>query len=75
MGQVVSMMATAMSIGMAIGPLMAGAMYDWMGIESVFYSAAVIVLVAAVWFTFSTQRAEREAETTASPVVTPPEED
>ncbi len=74
MGQVVSMMATAMSIGMAIGPLMAGAMYDWLGIESVFYSAAGIVLLAAVWFTFSTRRAERETALSASAEVTPSEE-
>lgn len=60
MGQVVSMMATAMSIGMAVGPLMAGAIYDWMGIASVFYAAAVVVLVAAVWFILSTRRADRE---------------
>jgi len=74
MGQVVSMMATAMSIGMAIGPLMAGAIYDWMGIASVFYAAAVIVLAAAVWFTYSTRRADREAGPSADIVSIPAEE-
>ena len=74
MGQVISMMATAMSIGMAAGPLLAGVMYDWKGIESVFYAAAAVVLIAATWFTFSTRRADREAEMSTSPEATPPEE-
>jgi len=74
MGQVVSMMATAMSIGMAAGPLLAGVMYDWQGIASVFYTAAAVVLVAAAWFTLSTRRADREAAASAASAVAPPEE-
>lgn len=74
MGQAVSMMATAMSIGMAVGPLMAGAIYDWKGIETVFYAAAVVVLVAAVWFTVTTRRADRENGLPAAAGVPPAEE-
>jgi MFS transporter, DHA1 family, multidrug resistance protein len=74
MGQVISMMATAMSIGMAIGPLLAGAIYDWKGIGSVFYAAAAIVLIAAVWFSVTTRRADREADPPPDAVLTASEE-
>ena len=60
MGQVMSLMATAMSIGMAIGPLLAGLMYDWQGIGSVFYMGAAVVTIAALWFALSTRRVGHE---------------
>ncbi len=54
MGSTIAIFTMAMSIGMAIGPLLGGVMNDFINIDSVFYSAAIIGLIGTAlfaWFT------------------------
>ena len=54
MGSTIAIIAMAMSIGMAIGPLLGGVAADFAGINSVSYFAAAMGLVGTslfVWFT------------------------
>jgi len=54
MGSTMSMFMLAMSIGMIVGPLLGGAIADWVSINAVFYFAAGLGLLGVVlfgWFT------------------------
>ena len=54
MGSTIAIIAMAMSIGMAIGPLLGGVVADFVSIESVFYFAAGMALIGTslfIWFT------------------------
>ncbi len=54
MGSTMAMLAVAMSVGMAIGPLLGGVIADFIGINSVFYFAAGMGLAGTslfIWFT------------------------
>lgn len=54
MGSAIGMLATAMSIGSAIGPIMSGGIVDLINIRSLFYIAAGIVVMGTslfIWFT------------------------
>jgi len=54
MGTTMAMFAVAMSIGMAIGPILGGIIADYVGINSVFYLGAVMGLLGTslfIWFT------------------------
>ena len=50
MGVTMATFSVAMSAGLAIGPILAGVMADFLSISSVFYFAAAVVLVGAVAF-------------------------
>ena len=45
MAWTIASLAMAFSIGMTVGPVLAGAIADWMGINEAFYFAAVIGLL------------------------------
>ncbi|MQY67321.1 MAG: MFS transporter [Dehalococcoidia bacterium] len=54
MGASMALFMMAMQIGMGFGPILLGSIVDFMGIESAFYSAAIILLLgiaAFIWFT------------------------
>jgi len=54
MGASMALFMMAMQIGNGVGPIMLGGIVDWLGIESAFYSAAVILLLgigAFIWLT------------------------
>jgi MFS family permease len=54
MGSTMSMLFLAMSIGMAIGPIISGGLADWLNINSVFYLGAILGIFGTllfVWFT------------------------
>lgn len=54
MGATMAMFAVAMSIGMAIGPILGGIIADYVSINSVFYLGAVMGLLGTslfIWFT------------------------
>jgi len=54
MGSTIAVFAMAMSLGMTIGPILAGAMADLVDVNSVFYSGAAIGLIGTslfIWFT------------------------
>lgn len=54
MGASMALFMMAMQIGMGFGPILLGGIVDFMGIESAFYSAAIILLMgiaAFIWFT------------------------
>lgn len=54
MGASMALFMMAMQIGMGFGPILLGGIVDFMGIESAFYSAAIILLLgiaAFIWFT------------------------
>ena len=50
MGVTMAAFSVAMSAGLAIGPILAGVMADFLSISTVFYFAAAVVLVGAVAF-------------------------
>jgi len=53
MGSTIAIFTMAMSIGMAVGPLVGGALVDFLNIDSVFYFAAGVGLIGAslfAWF-------------------------
>ena len=50
MGVTMATFSVAMSAGLAIGPILAGVMADFLSISTVFYFAAAVVLVGAVAF-------------------------
>ncbi len=54
MGASMALFMMAMQIGMGFGPILLGGIVGFMGIESAFYSAAIILLLgiaAFIWFT------------------------
>lgn len=54
MGSTMSIFFLAMSVGMAIGPIVSGGLADWLGINSVFYFGATVGLIGTAlfaWFT------------------------
>lgn len=54
MGASMALFMMAMQVGMGFGPIMLGGIVDFMGVESAFYSAAIILLMgiaAFIWFT------------------------
>ncbi len=54
MGSTIATFAMSMSIGMAIGPIVAGGIADFININSVFYFGAAIGLIGTtlfIWFT------------------------
>lgn len=54
MGASMALFMMAMQIGMGFGPILLGSIVDFMGIESAFYSAAIVLLMgtaAFIWFT------------------------
>ena len=54
MGSTIAISQMAMSIGMALGPLLGGVIFDYLNVSSVFYFAAAIGLVGTglfIWFT------------------------
>ncbi len=54
MGASMALFMMAMQIGMGFGPILLGGIVDFMGIESAFYSAAIVLLMgiaAFIWFT------------------------
>jgi len=63
MGSTMSIFFMAMSIGMAIGPIVGGAIVDLADINSVFYFAAVMGFIGISlfgWFTRGYRRAEKD---------------
>jgi MFS family permease len=71
MGSTMALMATAMSIGMAVGPILAGWSYDLFGsnIDAPYYAAAAVVVMGTVAFSWSSWKLRA-----ASPPGTPGEE-
>jgi len=55
MGSTFAMFTLAMSIGMAVGPLLGGVIADLLNVNLVFYFAAVVVLVGTSLFTWFTR--------------------
>jgi len=55
MGSTIALFAMSMSIGMAIGPIIAGVIADFISIDTVFYFGAVIGLIGTVLFTWFTR--------------------
>jgi len=55
MGSTFAMFTLAMSIGMAVGPLLGGVIADLLNVNSVFYFAAVVVLAGTSLFTWFTR--------------------
>lgn len=55
MGSTFAIFTMAMSIGMAVGPLLGGVIADLLNVNSVFYFAAVVVLVGISLFTWFTR--------------------
>ncbi len=56
MGSAMAVFNVAISIGMAVGPILSGVIADFVGIDAVFYFGAAVSLVAAglfLWFTRS----------------------
>ena len=56
MGAAIAMFTVALSIGMAVGPILSGVIVDFTSINSAFYFGAVMMLVGAgffAWFTRS----------------------
>ena len=56
MGSAIAMFTVALSIGMAVGPILSGIIVDFTSINSAFYFGAVMMLVGAgffAWFTRS----------------------
>lgn len=56
MGSAIAVFTVALSIGMAVGPILSGAIVDFTSINSAFYLGAVMALVGAglfAWFTRS----------------------
>ena len=56
MGSAIAMFSMALSIGMAVGPILGGAIVDFANINSVFYFGAAMALVGAglfIWLTRS----------------------
>jgi MFS family permease len=54
MGSTMSIVFLAMSIGMAIGPIISGGLADWTNVDSVFYFGAAMGLAGTAlfaWFT------------------------
>lgn len=54
MGASMALFMMAMQVGMGFGPIMLGGIVDFMGVESAFYSAAIILVMgiaAFIWFT------------------------
>jgi DHA1 family multidrug resistance protein-like MFS transporter len=54
MGASMALFMMAMQIGNGVGPIMLGGIVEFMGIESAFYSAAIILMIgiaAFIWFT------------------------
>ena len=54
MGSTVSMLFLAMSIGMALGPIISGVIADLLDVNSVFYFGAIMGLIGTglfIWFT------------------------
>lgn len=54
MGSTMAMLTVGMNIGMAVGPVAAGAIVDWAGIDSGFYFASAVGLIGTglfIWFT------------------------
>ncbi|GAI04556.1 unnamed protein product [marine sediment metagenome] len=54
MGSTIAVFTMAMSIGMAIGPLLGGVIMDSLNVDSVFYFGAAMGLVGTslfIWFT------------------------
>ena len=54
MGASMALFMIAMQIGNGVGPIMLGGIVDWLGIDSAFYSAAIIFLLgigAFIWLT------------------------
>lgn len=56
MGSTMSMLFLAMSIGMAIGPIISGAVADWLGTDSVFYLGAILGVFGTFLFMGFTRR-------------------
>jgi len=55
MGSTFAIFTMAMSIGMAVGPLLGGVIADLLNVNSVFYFVAVVVLVGTSLFTWFTR--------------------
>ncbi len=56
MGSAIAVFTMALSIGMAVGPILGGVIVDFINIDSAFYFGAVVVLLGAglfAWFTRS----------------------
>ncbi len=54
MGSTMSIFFLAMSVGMALGPIISGGIADWLNINSVFYFGAIMGLIGTglfAWFT------------------------
>jgi len=54
MGSIMAIFAVALSLGMAIGPILSGVIADFLNISSVFYFGAAMAVVGAgsfIWFT------------------------
>ncbi len=56
MGSTMSILMMAMGIGMAVGPVAAGAIFDWLNINSAFYFAAVVSFVGTIVFAWFTRK-------------------
>jgi len=50
MGSTMSVFFLAMGIGQAVGPIMSGAIVDWLNLNSVFYIGAVLGVIGAILF-------------------------
>jgi len=56
MGSTMSMFFLAMSMGMAVGPIISGGIADWVNVASVFYFGAVMGLIGTGLFAWFTRR-------------------
>lgn len=55
MGSTIALFSMAFSIGLAVGPIMSGAIADLVGVSAVFYFGAAILLVGTYLFTWLTR--------------------
>ena len=60
MGTTMAMLFLAMSIGMAIGPILSGGIAELLGISSVFYFAAFLGVTGTVLFGFFTRQYQQK---------------
>jgi dipeptide/tripeptide permease len=50
MGSSMTMFMMAMQMGNGVGPIVLGAISDWLGLNSVFYTAAICTAIGLVLF-------------------------
>jgi predicted MFS family arabinose efflux permease len=55
------------NLGLALGPLLGGFLYDSVGRQSPFYLAAAVLLASAIWVVLFLRRSAAESAEAAAP--------